>query len=279
MALPHELTGEQRAHIVIDFARENFMRKGLVADANIHPPPREAEEGKQPNHHIHILVALREIGPDGFGGRVVNAGDLIAVEKALVSLPPHRSVRAQFRHTALTLSGGNYSSPDVKALARPRVYYERIWQVSGAIGLHSFPCDAVSLAASSKALKPDESDLVIETAHGPIVPGHTVIGIVPLEHGPQPSTIYVDGPIHPDAEFIFDPMDLGEHDLALVWRPMTKDPSFLRRSQKCVNSRKSNVSGFALAPPAPVSGSKPAELDQASFVGVQTERKASQPFL
>ena len=38
------------------------------------------------------------------------------------------------------------------------MYYERIWQISGDIGLHSFPCDAVSLAAN--ALKLDETDLV-----------------------------------------------------------------------------------------------------------------------
>jgi len=31
-----------------------------------------------------------------------SASNLIAVEKALANLPPHRSVRAQFRHTALT---------------------------------------------------------------------------------------------------------------------------------------------------------------------------------
>ena len=74
-ALPHELTDEQRRRIVVDFAREEFMRKGLVADVNIHPPPREPErEGDQPNHHVHMLIALREIGPDGFGERVINAG-------------------------------------------------------------------------------------------------------------------------------------------------------------------------------------------------------------
>jgi hypothetical protein len=76
MALPHELTDEQRRHIVVDFAREEFLRKGLVADVNIHPPPREPEDGKEPNHHVHVLVALREIGPDDFGKRVINSGSL-----------------------------------------------------------------------------------------------------------------------------------------------------------------------------------------------------------
>jgi hypothetical protein len=137
----------------------------------------------------------------------------------------------------------------------------------------------VSLAASSKALKPDESDRVIETAHGPIVPGRTVIGIGPLEHSPEPSTIYVDGPIHPDAEFIFDPTDLGEHDLALRLASDDKGSVLSSPVTEVRESEEVERLRFALAPPASVSGSKPAQLDQASFVGVQTERKASQPFL
>jgi MobA/MobL family len=73
VALPHELTDEQRKWLVTDFVREQFTRKGMVADVNIHPPPREPEEGKQPNHHAHILVALREAEPDGFGKRICNS--------------------------------------------------------------------------------------------------------------------------------------------------------------------------------------------------------------
>lgn len=73
-ALPHELTDEQRKHIVIDFVREEFLRKGYAADVNIHPPPREPEEGKEPNHHVHILIARREIGPNGLDGELLKHG-------------------------------------------------------------------------------------------------------------------------------------------------------------------------------------------------------------
>lgn len=67
IALPHELTDEQREWLVKDFVREQFTRKGMIADVNIHAP---GGEGDNRNHHAHILVTMREIGPDGFGPKV-----------------------------------------------------------------------------------------------------------------------------------------------------------------------------------------------------------------
>lgn len=64
IALPHELTDKQRQQLVTDFVREQFMRRGMVADVNIHAP---AAKGDQRNHHAHILLTMREIGPEGFG--------------------------------------------------------------------------------------------------------------------------------------------------------------------------------------------------------------------
>jgi hypothetical protein len=67
VALPHELTDQQREWLVKDFVREQFTRKGMIADVNIHAP---GGEGDQRNHHAHILVTMREIGPEGFGPKV-----------------------------------------------------------------------------------------------------------------------------------------------------------------------------------------------------------------
>jgi len=63
VALPHELTAEQRRQLLTDFVREQFLRKGMVADVNIHAP---GGKGDDRNHHAHILLTMREIGPDGF---------------------------------------------------------------------------------------------------------------------------------------------------------------------------------------------------------------------
>jgi len=71
-ALPHQLTDQQREYIVKDFAREQFSRRGVVADVHIHPPSKEGDER---NYHVHMLVSMREITPDGFGKRVFEWDD------------------------------------------------------------------------------------------------------------------------------------------------------------------------------------------------------------
>lgn len=67
LGLPHELTADQRRQLVTDFVREQFVRKGMVADVNIHAP---GGKGDDRNHHAHVLLTMREVGPDGFGPKV-----------------------------------------------------------------------------------------------------------------------------------------------------------------------------------------------------------------
>ena len=67
VSLPHEMTGQQRQWLVTDFVREQFTRNGITADVAIHAP---SPDGDERNHHAHILMALREIGPDGFGNKL-----------------------------------------------------------------------------------------------------------------------------------------------------------------------------------------------------------------
>lgn len=67
IALPHELTEEQREQLVTDFVRQRFVSRGMVADVAIHEPDPEGDER---NHHAHILLTMRELGADGFGAKV-----------------------------------------------------------------------------------------------------------------------------------------------------------------------------------------------------------------
>lgn len=61
-SLPALLTDEERARMVRDFGREQFLRKGIAAVAQIHRP---SEHGDDRNHHVHILAATRTLGADG----------------------------------------------------------------------------------------------------------------------------------------------------------------------------------------------------------------------
>ncbi|WP_282603987.1 MobQ family relaxase [Paracoccus sp. PARArs4] len=63
VALPAELTHAQRVELVRDFAQEQFVDLGMVADIALHAPGRDGDDR---NHHAHILLTTREIDPEGF---------------------------------------------------------------------------------------------------------------------------------------------------------------------------------------------------------------------
>lgn len=66
VALPNELTDEQRVELVFTFCRDAFVRKGMIADISIHRPDRHGDER---NHHAHILLTMRELDGDAFAAR------------------------------------------------------------------------------------------------------------------------------------------------------------------------------------------------------------------
>ena len=66
VALPAELDHAQRALLVRAFCQREFVDRGMVADIALHAPGREGDDR---NHHAHILLTTREIGPEGFGAK------------------------------------------------------------------------------------------------------------------------------------------------------------------------------------------------------------------
>lgn len=63
VALPNELGPDERAALVRDFCREQFVERGMVADIALHAPGRDGDDR---NHHAHILLTTREVGAEGF---------------------------------------------------------------------------------------------------------------------------------------------------------------------------------------------------------------------
>lgn len=66
LALPAEVSAEERAALARGFAEALVERYGIVADVAIHAPHRE---GDQRNHHAHILTTTRVMEPDGLGAK------------------------------------------------------------------------------------------------------------------------------------------------------------------------------------------------------------------
>ena len=66
LALPSELTDEQRADLVFDYCRDAFVSNGMIADISIHRPD---SHGDDRNHHAHILLTMREIEGEEFSAK------------------------------------------------------------------------------------------------------------------------------------------------------------------------------------------------------------------
>ena len=72
VALPAELTAGERQALAHEFARALTKRHGCAADVAIHAP---GKEGDHRNHHAHILLTTRRLGPDGFGEKTRELDD------------------------------------------------------------------------------------------------------------------------------------------------------------------------------------------------------------
>jgi len=70
IALPRELTDEQNIELARQFVQKNFVDKGMVADLCLHHGHNHEREDGEDQPHIHVMVTLREITPEGFGQKV-----------------------------------------------------------------------------------------------------------------------------------------------------------------------------------------------------------------
>ena len=66
VALPHELSGEQRLELTREFAQSLADRYGVAVDFAIHSPHGHTDVR---NHHAHIMMTTRKIGADGLGDK------------------------------------------------------------------------------------------------------------------------------------------------------------------------------------------------------------------
>lgn len=115
IAIPVELTPEQGRELVKEYAQENFVNKGMIADICIHGENTH-------NPHAHIMLSMREATPEGLGKKVREWNDKeelgkwreewahncnTALERAGVNFTiDHRSYQAQGIDRAPTVHQG-----------------------------------------------------------------------------------------------------------------------------------------------------------------------------
>lgn len=66
IALPHELSAEQRLEAAREFAQELANRYGAAVDFAIHAP-HDASDVR--NHHAHVMMTTRQVGEGGLGDK------------------------------------------------------------------------------------------------------------------------------------------------------------------------------------------------------------------
>ncbi|MDD9728243.1 MobQ family relaxase [Roseovarius sp. SK2] len=99
LALPSEISAEDRSQITRDFAQELVSRYGVAVDVAIHAPHRE---GDQRNHHAHVLTSTRKLEADGFTAktRVLDSAKTGGVE-----IEQMRGIWADLQNRALERAG------------------------------------------------------------------------------------------------------------------------------------------------------------------------------
>ena len=105
---------------------------------------------------------------------------LVAVGTALSGCPPHRSVRAELPHTALTLGVWRRSArSDTDAGSGD-------WESSDRRAAEPLPRHPMPLASSPQRTKPQAHCLTPEDLQPAMVAGDCMVVEVPLHHAPQP---------------------------------------------------------------------------------------------
>ncbi|WP_299567826.1 MobQ family relaxase [uncultured Sulfitobacter sp.] len=99
LALPSEISAEDRSQITREFAEELVSRYGVAVDVAIHAPHRESD---QRNHHAHVLTSTRKLEPEGFTAktRVLDSAKTGGVE-----IEQMRGVWAELQNRALERVG------------------------------------------------------------------------------------------------------------------------------------------------------------------------------
>jgi len=79
VALPRELPPAERLALIQEFARSEFVDRGMIADISIHNPHDRTDGTEKP--HAHMLLTMRELLGDGFGKKARDWNDKQLLER------------------------------------------------------------------------------------------------------------------------------------------------------------------------------------------------------
>jgi ATP-dependent exoDNAse (exonuclease V) alpha subunit len=111
VALPAELSPEQRQTLARNFAREISDRYGVAVDLAIHDPK---PSGDPRQFHAHLLTTTREVTRDGLGAKV--GLDMQSVQRFRMGLSDHRAeyIAVRERWASLTNTAFREANIDIR---------------------------------------------------------------------------------------------------------------------------------------------------------------------
>lgn len=115
VALPAELSAEQRVVLARAFSREIADRYNVAVDLAVHAP---RPEGDPRNFHAHLLTTTREVTPDGLGPKT--GLDRKGEVRAELGLPTNRQEFANLRTRWAELTNEALREANVEAYIDPR---------------------------------------------------------------------------------------------------------------------------------------------------------------
>jgi len=68
-SIPREMDKAQGIELARDFVQAEFVERGMIADLNVH---WDIGADGQAKPHAHVMLTMREVGPDGFGAKERN---------------------------------------------------------------------------------------------------------------------------------------------------------------------------------------------------------------
>jgi Ti-type conjugative transfer relaxase TraA len=66
-AIPCEMSKSEGIELARNFVSTEFVDRGMIADLNVH---WDVGSDGQPKPHAHVMLTMREVGPDGFGAKM-----------------------------------------------------------------------------------------------------------------------------------------------------------------------------------------------------------------
>ncbi|HEX3843742.1 MAG TPA: MobQ family relaxase [Steroidobacteraceae bacterium] len=110
VALPAELSAEQRVTLARTFSREIADRYNVAVDLAIHAP---RPEGDPRNFHAHLLATTREVTPEGLGPKT--GLDMEGGIRSELGLPPSREEFKTLRARWAELTNGALQEANIEA--------------------------------------------------------------------------------------------------------------------------------------------------------------------